>query len=107
MDNSEASPAYTLMKRACAPDTAPASRSSTQKRRRIAGSKNLKNHEWVLVHQHFLQRNRENKGTVFVIHGVKHHWQNVRRKIIRASSALKEPLKGMYTVAAYLHSSPS
>ncbi|KAH8779761.1 hypothetical protein F5883DRAFT_540539 [Diaporthe sp. PMI_573] len=93
MADPEGSPAHTLVKRARAPDTATASRSSTKKRRRIAGSKNLKNHEWVLVHQHFLQRNRENKGTVFVIHGVEHHWQNVRRKIIRACHDLKEPLK--------------
>lgn len=95
MNHPETPPAHALAKRAHSPDTASAFRSSAQKRTRIAGSKNLKNHEWVLVHQHFLRRNKENKDTVFVIHGVEHRWDNVRRKITRASAALKAPLEGM------------
>lgn len=99
MNPVEGPPAHALAKRA---HTASAVRSPTQKRTRITGSKNIKNHEWVLVHQHFLRRNKENKGTVFVIHGVEHRWDNVRRKITRASAALRAPLEGMCIVAPHL-----
>lgn len=91
-------------KRPHSPDTGSAHLYSAPKRTRKAGSKNLKQHEWALVHQHLLRRNQENKDTVFVIHGVKQKWHNVHRKILRARPVEMESLGGMYPDIVLSHS---
>lgn len=89
------------------PDPSCDPRSSAQKRTRIAGAKNLKNHEVALLHQHFLRRNKVQKDTVFVIHGVKQDFNNIRRKIRRLKDVQLKPLEGIPLVATYPTSSQS
>lgn len=91
-------------KRRHPPDPSCGTMSSAQKRPRIAGAKNLKNHEVALLHQHFLRRNKVQKDTVFVIHGVKQDFNNIRRKIRRLKDAQLKPLQGIRLVAPYLTS---
>lgn len=105
MEQSVVASAHT--KRRHSPHTAPAPRSSAQKRARVAGSKNLKQHEWALVHQHLVRRTKENKDTTFFIHGIEHTWQNVRRKIVRATSDQIGPLEGTYIVLHSVNASQS
>lgn len=104
MDGKEHAPAHANHPRSPDGDSAP--RRSSQRRTRIAGSKNLKQHEWALVHQHLVRRNRENKDTNFVIHGIKQDWHNVHRRCLRAISGQIESLRGMYMMAPDLTCQP-
>lgn len=88
MKKSTALPAHT--KRPHSPDTTNAAHSAPKKRTRKAGVRNLKQHEWALIHQHHLRRIKEHKNTVFIIDGVQHEWRNVHRKILRANIEHKE-----------------